>query len=606
MKIFYFSAIVLSLALSLITNAQEEMLISVEGQEIDEPYSRQSYQIPKENFLSSSQKTLGEALKKESSIQIHSNYQGISTSSIRGLGNGNILVIWNGIRLNDPLDPSSSFDFSKLKLSGEEKIEIIRGPEASIWGSNSTGAVVLIKNNEEKASKQKDSPTITTEGSIATYDSYGLEGSYKKRTPHSGTLFYGGIFSTRGISSADSRLGNSERDGRTSQNSFIYNELQISEKWRLTSSASLSHSLNDADLRGGIGGDEKGAQDSGLSAATHLNALYNPSKNYQNKTAISYQKDFRYHKNSVEYARYESDFFSAENENAFKLSSNKKLTSSLETQFENGKSNETGGSLNKQKINLGLKNIYDMDFGNLSFKTGLRIEKDFNLNPKLNSSFFISFYESLPRTDTVLHLSTGKAYKSASLYQLYSSYGNPSLQAENVFSYEIGALQGLQPYRSTLETTLFANNLQESIDYDFTKEKYFNGGSKRNYGIENILESKWSSQFKSRICYTWTHTQALRIAEHKAFLSLNYEFSPNLSLNQEASFTGHKKDIDAVNYSEKLMKPYWLFNSHLQYKIKENILARFHVENILNTKYEEIDGFGSPGLYTKLSIRYSF
>ncbi len=606
MKFFYFSAIFLSLAMSQKTNAQEEMLISVEGQEIDEPYSRQSYQIPKETLLSSSQKTLGEALKKESSIQIHSNYQGISTSSIRGLGNGNLLVIWNGIRLNDPLDPSSSFDFSKLKLSGEETIEIIRGPEASIWGSNSTGAVVLIKNNEEKASKQKDSPTITTEGSIATYDSYGLEGSYKKNTPHSGTLFYGGIFSTRGISSADSRLGNSERDGRTSQNSFIYNELQISEKWRLTSSASLSHSLNDADLRGGIGGDEKGAQDSGLSAAAHLNALYTPSKNYQNKTALSYQKDFRYHKNSVEYARYESDFFSAENENTFKISSNKKITSSLETQFENGKSNETGGVLNKQKLNLALKNIYDMDYGNFGLKTGLRLEKDFNLNPKPNSSFFISLYESLPQTDTVLHLSAGKAYKSASLYQLYSSYGNPTLQAENVFSYEIGALQVLQPLRSTLETTLFANNLQESIEYDFTKEKYFNGGSKRNYGIENILESKWSSQLKSRISYTWTHTQALRIAEHKALLSLSYEFSPKLRINQEACFTGHKKDVDAVNFSEKSMRPYWLFNSHLEYKIKENILARFHIENILNTKYEEIDGFGSPGLYTKLSLRYSF
>jgi outer membrane cobalamin receptor len=308
----------------------------------------------------------------------------------------------------------------------------------------------------------------------------------------------------------------------------------------------------------------------------------------------------------VEYARYESDFFSAQNENAFRFSSNQQLTYSIETQLQNGKSNETGGVLNKQKLNLALKNIYDMDYGNFSLKTGLRIEKDFNLNPKPNSSFFISLYESLPQTDTVLHLSGGKAYKSASLYQLYSSYGNPTLQAENVFSFEIGALQGLQPLRSTLETTLFANNLQESIEYDFTKEKYFNGGSKRNYGIENALESKWTPQLKSRLSYTWTHTQSLRVAEHKGLLSLNYSISPKMKLNQETTFIGHKKDIDAVDYSQKTIKPYWLFNSHLEYKIKENILARFHIENILNTKYEEIDGFGSPGLYTKLSLRYSF
>jgi outer membrane cobalamin receptor len=308
----------------------------------------------------------------------------------------------------------------------------------------------------------------------------------------------------------------------------------------------------------------------------------------------------------VEYARYESDFFSAQNENSFRFSSNQKLTSLVETEFQNGKSNETGGVINKQKVNLALKNIYDQQYKNFSFKLGHRIEKDFNLNPKLNSSFFISLYESVPQTDTILHISAGKAYKSASLYQLYSSYGNPSLQAENIFSYELGVLQGLQQLRSTLETTFFSNNLQESIEYDFTKEKYFNGGSKRNYGIENILESKWNSQIKSRLSYTWTRTQSLRVAEHKGLLSLNYSFSPKINLNQEAIFIGHKKDIDAVDYSVKVMKPYWLFNSHLEYKIKENLLARFHIENILNTKYEEIDGFGSPGLYTKLSFRYSF
>ncbi len=578
---------------------EQEILVSVEGQEIDEGPLTKQYQLPKQAIEVSSQKTLGDILKKENGFQFNSNFQGISTSTIRGLGNGNILVIWNGIRLNDLLDPSSSFDFSRLKLSGEERIEIIRGPEASIWGSSSTGAVVFIHQDLSKAKNH-------LEGSYATYHSFNLEGLFQKNFRNTKSLIFGNLFSTEGISSANSKLGNSEKDGRNSQNGFAFSSTQLSQNWSLNSASFINHSFNEADLRGGSGGDEIGAHDSGLNLALHLNALYGSQKNYQNKSSISYQKDFRYHKNSVEYARYESDFVSLQNENKWKIGELHKLTSAFESDFEKANSSETTGIINKKKYSLGLRNLYDAHFEKFDFKAGLRLEKELNLSSKLNLAYFSSLSLPIHLTSSILHLSAAKAYRRASLYQLFSTYGNPSLQAEDVISYEAGILQDLQKINSTFEITIFANHLRQSIDFDFTTEKYFNGGSKKNYGVESVLENKWNSMLKTRTAYTWTHSQSLRVAEHKASLGLTYNISPTLTITQEALFNGRKKDIDAVTYDIKLMKPYWLLNSYFEYKIKENLLARFHIDNILDTEYEEIDGFGSPGRYTKLSLRYTF
>jgi vitamin B12 transporter len=601
MKIFYFWVIILSSFFQLLRAQpkEQEILISVEGQEIDESPLTKQYQLPKQSLEVSSQKTLGDILKKENGFQFNSNFQGISTSTIRGLGNGNILVIWNGIRLNDLLDPSSSFDFSRLKLSGEEKIEVIRGPEASIWGSSATGAVVFIHQDLSKSKSH-------LEASYATYNSFNLEGLFQKNFRNTKSLIFGNLFSTEGISSASSKLGNSEKDGRNSQNGFAFSNTQLSQKWSLNTASFINHSFNEADLNGGPGGDEKGARDSGLNLALHLNALYDSQKNYLNKSSISYQKDFRYHKNSVEYARYESDFVSLQNENKWKIGEQHKLTSAFESDFEKANSTETTGIINKKKYSLGLRNLYNGHFEKFNFKAGLRLEKELNLSSKLNLAYFSSISLPVHLTNSIFHLSASKAFRRASLYQLFSSYGNSSLQAEDVISYEAGILQDLQKINSTFETTFFANHLKESIDFDFTTQKYFNGGSKRNYGVESVLENKWNNLFKTRTAYTWTHSQSLRVAEHKASLSLRCDISHKFKMSHEALFNGRKKDIDAVTYDVKLMKPYWLFNSYFEYKIKENLLARFHIDNILNTEYEEIDGFGSPGRYTKLSLKYTF
>ena len=63
---------------------------------------------------------------------------------MRGGKSGNVLVLVDGVEVNDPSNPDRSFDFSNITTDNIERIEIIRGPQSMLYGSDATGGVINI------------------------------------------------------------------------------------------------------------------------------------------------------------------------------------------------------------------------------------------------------------------------------------------------------------------------------------------------------------------------------------------------------------------------------------------------------------------------------
>jgi len=588
-------------------NSQEqlnkEVLVEVEATKLEETSSASVLYFDEDMLQKKPDLSLGDFLKTQPGFQVTTNYQGISNVTLRGLGTGNILVYWNGIRLNDPLDPTASFDFSRIQLGALQKIEIIRGPEAAIWGSGATGAVMFITSESQK---EKSGLSGEVEGSVGTYETYTGSGKVSLKSENSESLFSARLKRSEGISSASESLGNIEKDGRADEQGLFYNAYKLSPKWTLKSLLNVAHSKNDADLRGGVGGDELVAQDSQATVASSLQLQYKERSSWQNVLSVSYQNDQRYHENSVEYARYKSQYAAISNEIFWQLSSEHSIRSAIEGDFETGKSNETTGFIKADRHALALRTSYEANYFPFIFKTGFRAEKDIDSSRNPAWSLFLGPSYTFVKTGTNLSASAGHAFRRASLYQLYSSYGNPSLNAEEMWSYEANLLQELQWIKSQLLLTYFWNHADESIDFDFPTMKYFNGGEKENYGFEGVFETQWATFLKSRLEYTWTHTSALRIAEHKASAHLDWKLGSKLALTNELRYVGERKDIDPTVFSSKNKPAYVLFNAQLAYQISSSLETRLKVDNLLDTEYEEIDGFGSPGRYAELSLKYSF
>jgi vitamin B12 transporter len=67
---------------------------------------------------------------------------GNSSLFIRGTNSNHVLVLRDGVPLNDPSDPSGAFNFGVDSLADVERIEIVRGPMSSLYGSGAIGGVI--------------------------------------------------------------------------------------------------------------------------------------------------------------------------------------------------------------------------------------------------------------------------------------------------------------------------------------------------------------------------------------------------------------------------------------------------------------------------------
>jgi vitamin B12 transporter len=106
-----------------------------------------------------------------------------SSVSIRGANSEHTLFLLDGLELNDPINPSRSYDLAHLSLSQVERIEILRGPQGLLYGSDALGGVVNIIT---RAGRGK--PRLTLASSV---------GSYRTLTSDLGLWVRGGGRTTR-------------------------------------------------------------------------------------------------------------------------------------------------------------------------------------------------------------------------------------------------------------------------------------------------------------------------------------------------------------------------------------------------------------------------
>ena len=136
-------------------------------------------------------------------------FGGVTSVRMRGASADKTLVLVDGVPVDDPSQPAGNFDFGGFDLADIKRIEILSGPQGSLWGSTAIGGVIAF------TTREPDGVSAFIEG-----------GSYRTAR---GSLSVGrsedrwalglsaSAFSTGGISSADSADGNPEKDGFHSQ-----------------------------------------------------------------------------------------------------------------------------------------------------------------------------------------------------------------------------------------------------------------------------------------------------------------------------------------------------------------------------------------------------
>lgn len=135
-------------------------------------------------------------------------FGGVAQVRMRGAAPGKTLVLIDGVPVNDPAEVNGAFDFSGLELSDIERIEVLSGPQSSLWGSDAIGGVIAFTTRELDG--------LAAEAEIGSFGTVRGRLAAGVSSERSGFGVWLSRFDTDGISAADEAGGNPEADGFTS------------------------------------------------------------------------------------------------------------------------------------------------------------------------------------------------------------------------------------------------------------------------------------------------------------------------------------------------------------------------------------------------------
>jgi vitamin B12 transporter len=253
--------------------------------------------------------------------------------------------------------------------------------------------------------------------------------------------------------------------------------------------------------------------------------------------------------------------------------------------------------------------------------SGLSVELGGRLNTdsRYGSNYTYTFNPAwLIDKNWKLYGSIASAFKAPTLYQLYSSYGDPNLLPEKSTSYE----GGIQFNNAVFDTraTYFHRDTRNGIDYNYFTNLYYNYDEEKGSGIEWEATVKFARIWSLTANYTWlkmqeqtqshvshedtTYGYALRVPGHTINLTLGVRPVRSLFISLSGHYESKRYDIGGydANFNplpDVTLDPFFILNGYAEYRVIHWLKLFAEGRNILNKKFYTIYGYNSiPAMFT--------
>jgi vitamin B12 transporter len=550
--------------------------------------------------------------------------------SVRGANSEHTLFLLDGLELNDPINPSRSYDVSHLPLSQVERIEILRGPQGLLYGSDALGGVINIITRAGRGR-----PRLALASSTDTLRSVAadlsLAGSGKK-TDYSFALFHE---RTAGVSAASAfYAGNTEKDG--------YRDLSLAARFgyaprpasSLTFTVRAAKARTELDDFGGPGGDDpNNVQDYGSLLVRGQYRGLSPSGRWERTVSLSWLGARRDNDNPVDALHpaesdrsfYRSGIAKLDWQNNLFLHPANTLTAGLELENETGRSDyvSDGAYGHSESIfpsaRAGSAGVYLLDHWELRDRLFVTAGARADLHSRAGTAvtFRVAPAYLIAATRTRLKATLGSGFKSPSLYQLFAPttsfgpVGNPLLRPERALGWDAGVEQELAAGRVLLALTWFENSFRDLVDFDFAAG-YVNIGRARTKGLEASAEARLAGGARLAASYTrlsardiGAGTELLRRPRDKFSAEAGLHLFGRFDLAAHALWVGRRldRDFSVYPYPTVPLPGYVLLDAVLTTPVGPHFELFARVDNLLDVRYETVWGYGAPGLTARTGFR---
>ena len=543
---------------------------------------------------------------------------------MRGTNSNHTKVLIDGIDVSDPSKPSGAFDFGQVNGADIARVEVLRGPQSGLYGSDAIGGVINVitksGNGPLAVSAEAEGGSFDTFNQSATVSGSEDDFHYRASLAH---LHAGATPVTPLDLLAPGQKRNDDYfDSLTASAKLGYD---VTENFDLGFSGRTSNSL------ARVTGD----------AFDPVTFASFPSPLQTRIDTLSYAGCGTAHLvlgpvDQTLGLSYSSTVTSDmdPNNGSLPASGNRiKLDWQGQAEILEGETVVLGAETARDAIHAPLSagittnagygelqsGMTDMFGGAMDFHNSVSVRYDDNSRFGAKTTWHIAPVLALKQTATRLHASYGTGFKAPSLEQLFQSFpaffffANPNLKPETSAGYDIGLDQSL--FGVTAGATWFHNNIKNLIETDpVTFSTDINIGRARTEGLEAYLAWQPLESLKLRADYTYTqagdadlHQELVRRPKNKFSADARWQALEALDVDASLLYVGSWVDGSRdFSVSRLNAHPYWTANLAASYALTDTLALTARINNLLDKRYENPVGFLQPGVAYYAGIKASF
>lgn len=557
--------------------------------------------VDREEIVASQARTLSDVLRRVPGVSVvQSGAPGGQTSIfLRGLNSNQTLFLIDGARINNPLNglvTLSSFTPDQI-----ERIEVVRGPQSTLYGADALGGVINII-TRKGAGKMTGSVT----GEVGSDDAYRVAGEVS-----GGGEKFGGSLSIAQWST-DNVAPNGDYENFTVGGSGTFRPVE-----NFALGAVVRFTKAESGLPGPVAvvppDLSERLEDQTLFARVSLDLTLFDIWHQTLSVSETHEELFD---RGDPFARSDSrsDVLQIGWQHTLTLAKNHTLTAGLDWFVNRGEYETVGATPFDESITNTALYLQDQItlFDRLSLVLGGRYDEhsEFGGNFTWRGAAVLRFDE----TGTRLKASGGTGFKAPTLSDLFLTFpspppfssfvANPDLEPEKSEGWDAGFEQDFGKW-ATLDVRYFENSVRDLITFAFVAPNFTqtNVDRARTRGIEASLEVRPCKDLTLWASYTWlaeaenltTQTKLLRRPEHTATVGAHYRFRDRFDLHTQVAFVSERDDIDPVTFTTVENGRYAKWDVAVSADLTEHVRLFGRVENLLDEDYEEALGFPALG-----------
>jgi vitamin B12 transporter len=544
---------------------------------------------------------VSDALVTATGVTLNQNgpFGGQASIRIRGASSNQTLVLIDGVPANDTTSPGGGFNFGAVDTLDVQSIEVLKGPQSTLWGSDAIGGVVNIVS---KPVEDKLTGNVSASG--------GSFGSRRLAMSASAGGKVGDIrvsyadVSTDGISKADEDDGNTENDRFDSQTLAIKGGLNLGDVARLDINFRNTEALTEFDGFGNATGvvDADRVSDTSQTSAQAALSFNLLNDRLENTLTLGSTRIDRENFSTG------ASSFSAKGERtllryqgAVAINENQRLSFGYETE-----KSESGNDENTINGTFALYRINPIE--DLTVSLGVRRDDHNVFGAETVGRVAVAWQVA---ETTLIHSSWGQGFKAPTIFQTTyfccdATVANTALKPEYSDAFDVGVNYGFASGAGTIGVTYFKQDTENLIDFSFAIGGYENISVVNARGIELEFGMDFSDAWSLATNLSYINSEdgagnkLTRLPQKTADMSLAWRPAEKIRTNVVVIYNDEETD------SRGTVDSWTRVDLSANYQVQDNIELFARIENLLDEDYQQIFGYGTPELSGYVGARYQF